>query len=221
MIANSTFAFLTDLKANNHKDWFTDNRKRYDEAKSDFEGFVTDLIKEISKFDDNIGHHKAKDCIFRINRDVRFAKDKSPYKTNFGAHITSATSRSEIHSRAGYYLHLEPGRTMLAGGAYLPEAPWLKAIRQEIDYNGAAFKSILNAKDFKAYFGELEGEKLKNAPKEFPKDHPDIELLKYKSFLATHKPADELVLSKDFLKHCGKVFKVLHPFDRFLNDAVK
>lgn len=97
--------------------------------------------------------------MFRIYRDVRFSKDKSPYKTHFGAHVTAAAKKSEIHTKAGYYLHLEPGETMLAGGAYLPESQWLKAIRQEIAYNTAEFNGILNGKEFKQFFGEIEGEK--------------------------------------------------------------
>jgi uncharacterized protein (TIGR02453 family) len=114
-------------------------------------------------------------------------------------------------------LHLEPGGTFLAGGAYLPEATWLKAIRQEIAYCTEEFQALLDAPDFRQYFGEIEGEKLKKTPKEYPADHPAIEWLKYKSFLATHHCSDDLVTSKDFLMHCAKVCRALHPLDRFLN----
>jgi uncharacterized protein (TIGR02453 family) len=216
-ISKSTFQFLNDLKANNNREWFTENKKRYEAAKNEFEAFVDELIAKIVEFDPTIGHHKAKDCVFRIYRDVRFSKDKSPYKTHFGAHVTAAAKRSEIHTRAGYYIHLEPGASMLAGGAYLPEKDWLKSIRQEIDYNGAEFRKILDSKDFKSTFGQIEGESLKTTPKSYEPDHPEIDLLRQKSFLATHKLSDSQVTATDFLAHAAKVFSTLHPFDAFLN----
>lgn len=218
-ISKNTLQFLKDLKNNNNRDWFLENKPRYETAKTEFEGFIDALIAEISKYDNSIGHHTGKECVFRIYRDVRFSKDKSPYKTHLGAHITSAAKKSEIHTRAGYYIHIGPGESMLAGGAYLPQGPWIKAIREEIAYNAADLKKIINGKKFKEYFGEIEGEKLKKAPKGYEPDHPEIELLKYKSFLASNKCSDAQVISKDFLQHSAEVFKVLHPFDAFLNRA--
>ena len=220
IITRPTLDFLTELKSNNQKEWFTANKARYEAANQEFHRFVDALIGELQKFDPSISHYTAKDCVFRIYRDVRFSKDKSPYKTHFGAHVTAAAKKSEIHAKAGYYLHLEPGQTMLAGGAYLPETVWLKAIRQEIAYNTAEFKDILHRPAFKQYFGEIEGEKLKNMPKGYAADHPAIEWLKQKSFLATHPCTDELVLSDGFLKHCAAVFEALLPFDSFLNRAM-
>jgi uncharacterized protein (TIGR02453 family) len=161
----------------------------------------------------------AKESVYRIYRDVRFAKDKSPYKTHFGAHITAAAKRSDIHSLAGYYVHIEDGKTMMGGGAYVPPSDWIKAIRQEIDYNAKEFKKIINGKAFKETFGELEGEKLKRPPKGYTPDHPEIELLKLKSFLATHVVNNKAVIDKDFVNYTAKVFKTLHPFDLFLNRA--
>lgn len=216
-ISKSSFQFLNDLKANNNREWFADHKKTYQIAKAEFEVFVDALINEIVKFDPSIGHHKAKNCVFRIYRDVRFSKNKEPYKVHFGAHVTSAASRSDIHTKAGYYIHLEPGASMLAGGAYLPEASWLKNIRQEIDYNAAELKKIIDGKDFKTYFGQIEGEKLKTSPKGYASDHPEIELLKHKSFLASHQLGDEQVLGGNFLQHASGVFKALYPFDEFLN----
>jgi uncharacterized protein (TIGR02453 family) len=218
-ISKNTFTFLKDLKNNNNRDWFMDNKPKYLDAKLEFEGFIDALIAEISKFDNSIGHHTGKECVFRIYRDVRFSKDKSPYKTHLGAHISSAAKKSEIHSRAGYYIHIGPGESMLAGGAYLPQGSWIKAIRQEISYNANDLKKIINGKKFKEYFGEIEGEKLKKAPKGYEPDHPEIELLRYKSFLATHKVSDKEVNSATFLSQATNVFKVLHPFDEFLNRA--
>ena len=219
-INKDTLKFLKDLKANNNRDWFMANKPRYETAKKEFEEFMDNLLLEIAKFDPSIGHHRGKDCIFRIYRDVRFSKDKSPYKTHFGAHVTSAAKKSEIHSRAGYYIHIGPGESMLAGGAYLPQGPWLKAIRNELAHNADRFRKIVNSKRFKEYFGKFEGEQLKTAPRDFPKDHPEIELLRYKSFLATHKCKDSQVTSPDFLKHAGETFKALYPFDQFLNEAL-
>lgn len=220
IITQNTFDFLSDLKLNNDRDWFLANKPRFEEAKKEFEYFIAQLIGEITRFDNSIAHHSAKNCIFRIYRDVRFSKDKSPYKTHFGAHISSAAKRSEIHSRAGYYIHIEPGGSILAGGAYLPPGPWIKAIRQEISYNADDLKKILNKPAFKDYFGEIEGEKLKRAPKGYDPDHPEIELLKYKSFLAVNKCTDQQVFSSDFTAHCASVFKALYPFDQFLNNAI-
>ncbi len=219
-ISKATFQFLRDLSRNNDRDWFNANKQRYEIAKAEFESFIDALIDRISEFDGSIAHHRAKDCVFRIYRDVRFSRDKSPYKTHFGAHITSAAKRSEIHSRAGYYIHLEPGASMLAGGAYLPKGPWLKAIRQEIEYNADEFKKILAADGFRKYFGTIEGEKLKKAPQGYAADHPEIELLRFKSFLATHNCSDAEVLDDKFLEHCSGVFKALFPFDQFLNRAM-
>jgi len=219
-ITKNTFQFLKELKQNNKRDWFLENKPRYEEIKKEFEVFIDALIAEISKFDKSISHHTSKECIFRIYRDVRFSKDKSPYKTHLGAHITSAAKKSEIHSRAGYYIHIGPGESMLAGGAYLPQGPWIKAIRKEIDYNANDLKKIINGAPFKKYFGEIEGEKLKKAPKGYEPDHPEIELLKFRSFLATNNVGDKIVTSKEFLKHSSEVFKALFPFDQFLNQAL-
>ncbi len=218
-ISQNTLNFLSELKENNNKEWFTANKPRYEIARKEFEQFVDALIARIATFDHAIAHFTAKECVFRIYRDVRFSADKSPYKAHFGAHVTSAPKKSEIHTRAGYYIHLEPGASMLAGGAYVTESVWLKAIRQEITYNLEELKGILGNKEFKQYFGEIEGEKLKRNSAGYPADHPAIELLKQKSFLATHKPSDAQILSGDFLAHSAKVFKALSPLDQFLNRA--
>jgi uncharacterized protein (TIGR02453 family) len=218
-ISIELLAFLKDLKANNNKEWFTANKTRYEAAKTEFETFITDLFARVAVFDPSIGHLKAKQCIFRIYRDVRFSKDKSPYKSHFGAHISIAPKKSEIHTRSGYYIHVEPGDSMLAGGAYLPQGDWLKGIRQEIDYNGADLVKILENADFKKTFGELEGEKLARMPKGYPEDHTYIELLKMKSFLATHKVTDAELAKANFVETAAEVFKTLKPLGDFLNRA--
>ena len=218
-INKSTLKFLNDLKKNNNREWFNDNKPRYEEARTNFEEFIANLIMDIAKFDPPIGGLNPKKSIFRIYRDARFSKDKTPYKINLGAHLSPHAG--QLHDRAGYYIHLEPNKSFLAGGAYLPPAPWLNAIRYEINRNSKELKKIINSKNFKNYFGELEGEKLKSAPRDYPKDHPEIELLKFKSYLAVHKVSNGEVLSDKFLQYSTKIFKLLHPFDNFLNTAIE
>jgi uncharacterized protein (TIGR02453 family) len=215
-----TIKFLEHLKYNNNREWFNANKADYERAKSEFINFVDGLIVRIAEFDVDIRHQTAKDTVFRIFRDVRFSADKAPYKTHFGAYISASKSKSDIHSYAGYYIHIEPsGESFLAGGAYLPQGSWLKNIRKEIHYNGDEFREILNHKTFRKTFGEMDGEKLKSSPREYPKDHRDIELLKHKSFLALHKCPDKMVLSEEFGAHAASVFSALYPFNRFLNNA--
>jgi uncharacterized protein (TIGR02453 family) len=217
MLQKDTLTFLDDLKLNNDREWFEVNRNRYEAARQDFIRFVSGLIQKIGKWEEGIKKQSAKDCIFRIYRDVRFSKNKDPYKTHFGAWMNSRGRKSES---AGYYFHLEPGNTFLAGGVYMPPAAELKAIRQEIDYNLDDFESILNDKDFKKYFGKLGGEKLKTAPKDYPKDHPGIELLKHKDFIVEHQITNEEVLSEDLAEKCEKIFYAMVPMNRFMNEAL-
>ncbi len=219
-IPQTTLQFLSDLKTNNNRDWFDDHKPRYKKAKREFEQFIDELIPSIGSFDPTITHQTAKRSVFRIYRDMRFNPDKPPYKTNLGAHITSADKSSDIHSRAGYYIHIEPGKSMLAGGAYRPKGDWLKAIRKHIDENAGELKKVINSESFRKYFGEIEGEMLKTSPRAYSIDHPEIELLRYKSFLATHRVSDEQVLDENFLNYCAEVFKALYPFDQFLNRSI-
>jgi uncharacterized protein (TIGR02453 family) len=220
ILTEGTLTFLENLKLNNNREWFNANKADYELAKSEFISFADNVIVRIAEFDQDIRHQTAKETVFRIFRDVRFSADKAPYKTHFGAYISASKSKSDIHSYAGYYIHIEPsGGSFLAGGAYMPQGPWLKNIRQEIHYNSDEFRSIINNETFRKTFGEMEGEKLKSSPREYPKDHRDIELLKHKSFLASHECPDKLVLSEEFAEHAIKVFSVLYPFNRFLNHA--
>ena len=214
----SVLTFLKKLKENNHKVWFEEHKLDYLEAKQQFEQLVNKLISELSKFDKELDKHlTAKDCTFRIYKDVRFSKDKQPYKTNFGASINPGGKKSGI---AGYYLHLEPGNCFFAGGNYMPAPEALQAIRQEIDYNGKELVSILNEKKFKTLYHELEEiELLKTTPKGFEKDHPYLDLLKHKHFIATAEISDKVVYTDDFadfLTDCGKT---VYPLLRFLRKA--
>jgi uncharacterized protein (TIGR02453 family) len=218
MIEKTTLDFLSKLKKNNNKEWFDKNRSTYEEVKKNHQGFINELIQAVAKFDPSVKMLEAKQCVFRINRDIRFSNDKTPYKTNLGADISPGGKKA---NSAGYYIHLQPGGSFLAGGMWQPPAPELNAIRQEIDYNSKELKKILNNKDFKKYFGDLsEEDKVKTAPKGYDKTHPEIELLKLKSFLVIHDLTDKEVLSKDFLKQCSMIFKAMYPFNKFLRTAV-
>ena len=218
VIPSNVLEFLSDLKYNNNREWFAENKPRYQEAKEEFENFVEVLIERISEFDPTIVHLSAKDCVFRIFRDVRFSKNKDPYKFHFGANITAAPKKSEIHNRAGYYLHIEPeGKSMLGGGAYMPNGKWLKEIRASIDYDPEMIKGIINKQKFKALFGQLEGEKLKTSPRDYPADHPEIELLRYKSLYGMHHCDDRAVEAKGFLEHSADVFTAISPLNKYLN----
>jgi len=213
-----TFNFLKNIKSNNNRDWFEKHKERYLEAKEEHEIFIDKIIKGIAKFDKKISPEmKAKDCVFRIYKDVRFSKDKTPYKTNFGASMSPGGKKSLI---AGYYLHAEPGASFLAGGVWMPEPDMLNAIRQEIDYNPDPFFKILNSSSFKKYFKGLDDEgKLKTAPKGFDKDHPHLDILKNKHFLVSHHFSDKEMNDKDADKLIIAGFKAMHPLIEYLREA--
>lgn len=220
MLQKSTVQFLRDLKKNNSKEWFDANRKKYESAKSDYEALVGDVIKQLSKTDESIAHLEPKQCVFRINRDVRFSKDKSPYKTNMGMYFSKGGKKS---SYAGYYFHLQPGGSFVAGGLWMPMPPELKKVRQEIDYNWEEFKKIVEAKKFKSAFKDLERTKetlLSRAPKGYEEDNPAIEYLKFKSLIASAKITDEDVFSKGLVKKITDQFVLLKPLIDFCNQAL-
>lgn len=216
-IQKSTLDFIKQLTKNNNRDWILKNRPAYLGAKENFENFVQEIIEQVVEFDPIIKGLEAKSCIFRINRDVRFSNDKSPYKTNFGAFIVKGGKKNG-DKYAGYYVHIEPGKSFIAGGAYVPPAPWLSAIREKIDEEPERFIKIISNKDFIKVFGKLEGETLKKAPKGYPSDHPHIEYLKFKSFLAMNYVKDETVLSGNYAGYVLNVFKTMKPFNDFLNE---
>ncbi len=213
-----TLHFLKTLKSNNNRDWFEAKKPQYLEAKEEFELFVDKLIKGVNKFDKKVSTDlKAKDCVFRIYKDVRFSKDKSPYKTNMGASINPGGKKSLT---AGYYFHLEPGASFLAGGVYMPMPDVLQAIRQEIDYNAEPLLKILKSASFKKHFKGLDEEdKLKNPPKGFDKEHPLVELLKNKHFIVSHPISDKELLEKNVEVKIIEGLKAMHPFLEYLREA--
>jgi uncharacterized protein (TIGR02453 family) len=217
MLQASTIQFLKQLKLNNHKPWMDEHRKQYEAAKQDFEHLVQQLIEGIGQFDAGIASLSPKECIFRLNRDVRFSNNKDPYKTNFGAAFTVGGKKAE---GAGYYLHIEPDQSFIGGGCWMPQAPILKNIRQEIDYNFTDFEAIVHNKDFQKTYGLLTGEKLKKAPQGYPTDHAGVEYLKHKSFTAMHNIKDSLLTSDNAVASYLQDFKTLHPLIAFLNRAL-
>lgn len=217
MISASTLDFLIKLKKNNNKEWFDKNRPQYELIKIEFKNFINELIASIAKFDPSVKHLEAKDCIFRINRDVRFSNNKAPYKTNIAAFISPEGKKS---ISAGYYIHIQPGNCFLASGMWMPPAPQLSAVRQEIDYNADEFRKIILSKEFKKHFKELSQEdKVKTTPKGYEKTHPEIEFIKLKSFIAMKAIDDKEVLSKNFIKSICSSFEVAHPLNAFLRRA--
>lgn len=210
--------FLSELAENNHKEWMEANRPRYKKAKAFFEGLVGELIAKTAVFEPPLADLEPKKCIFRINRDIRFSKNKNPYKTNVGAVIAQGGRKSPY---ACYYIHVQPGNIFRAGGIYHPESKILKAVRQEIDYSGDKLKEIIESEDFKKHFPEVAGESLKTAPKGYPKDHEHIELLRKKSFLVTEKVSDADFLRDDFIEKTVGVYESMKPFNDFFNVVVK
>jgi len=221
MLHPSTIKFLKDLKKNNNKPWFDAHRPQYETAKQDFAEFIQLLIDKQGTKDNTIASMKAKECMFRINRDVRFAKDKSPYKSNFGASIIKGGKKSIF---AGYYFHCEPGQSFAGGGMYIPTPEDLKKIRQEIDYNLVDFKKIIGSKKFKAIFGDLDRSDeflLSRVPKGYESDNPAAEYLKLKSFITFVPLSDKDLTSKVLVKKTLEAFETLQPLLNFLNEAVE
>jgi uncharacterized protein (TIGR02453 family) len=217
MLQSSTLKFLKDLKKNNNKPWFDAHRKQYETARSDFENFIQRVLDKHCKNDPDLKELIAKKCMFRINRDIRFSKDKSPYKTNFGASMDKGGKKSGL---AGYYFHLEPGKSFLGGGIWMPQSDALKKVRQEIDYCFDEFKRIISNKKFKAVYGDLytgEDIKLSKVPQGFEKNNPAAEYLKFKSWLVLADVSDSALTSKDLVAKTVDAFYVMQPFVKFLN----
>ena len=218
MLTSATFEFLQDLKTHNHKEWFDENRKRYQSARQNVIALVEHVLADMAGFEPGVRGLEAKQCLFRINRDIRFSKNKAPYKTNFGVSIAKGGRRSPL---AGYYFHIEPGGVFAGGGCYMPPSPQLKSIRTHIDRNAPDLRAVLAEQEFKDFYGELQGESLKTSPKGYEQDHPDIDLLRMKSFIATRSFSDQEALSDDFPGQLVDAFATLQPLIAFLNQALE
>lgn len=219
MDAEPILKFLKNIAKNNNRDWFEKNKPVYLEVKSSFDDFLEDLHKELLKFDEGLGGINPRKLAFRIYRDVRFSKDKRPYKVNMGAGFSP---KGKMEQEPGYYIHIEPGnKSFVAGGMYMPAPDALAKIRQEIDYNPDKLLKILNSKKFKENFGELDDfDRLKTAPKGFPKDHPHLDLLKNKSFIVSHYFTDVEVKDKRFAKSVADICKTIKPLNDYIKEAI-
>lgn len=214
---NEVLGFLKVLEKNNNREWFNDNRKWYEESREKML-FLTDvLIQEIRNFDSEVRGLLPKDCVFRIFRDVRFSKDKRPYKTNFGSFICKGGRKS---MNPGYYFHIEPGGCFVAAGIYMPPSPVLKTIRSYLADHGEEFLEIVNDAEFKQRFPEMFDDKLKLAPKGFPKDHAHIELLKYKSFIYSKSLDESQITGEGYVKELINFYQQLYPLNAFLYEAL-
>ncbi|PKP20573.1 MAG: TIGR02453 family protein [Bacteroidetes bacterium HGW-Bacteroidetes-19] len=184
-IEQYTLDFLQDLANNNNREWFNANKPRYEKAKKNFELFAQDLLTHLQSIDGSLASIELKQCLYRIYRDARFSKNKDPYKTHFGVYIAKNGGRNSLF--AGYYFHLDPNESFFGGGIYMPQPEYLKVLRKEIYYQIDEFKGILNEPNFKKYFPGIDPiDKLVKAPVGFPKDFPEIELLKNKHYFASH-----------------------------------
>lgn len=210
--------FLIDLRFNNNRAWFKENNARYKEAKSGFEQMIESLLPGLKQIDESIDVSSPADCIFRIFRDVRFSGNKEPYKTNFGAFISKGGRKGPY---AGYYIHVEPERSFIGGGIYMPDSQILNAVRKEIYENIDEFKKIINRERFREAFPEIYGEKLKQPPKGFPKDFKDIDLLKHKHYAVAHNVDNSFwIADEELVKNLLNIFEIQYPFNSFLNRAV-
>ena len=213
----NVLTFLGGIQKNNTREWMEAHKDDYLNAKQQFEDLIKQLIEKISDYDPHIIGTESKKCIFRLYRDIRFSKDKRPYKENMGGFINREGRKG---MDGGYYLHIQPGQSMLAGGVYMPPPDILKKIRQEIDYNPKPLIKYMASSDFKAYFGSFEGDRLKKAPKGYDPEHPNIELLKLKYYIIVHRIDDNVVLGKDFLNYALQVFKAMKPLNDYIRTAL-
>ena len=219
MLHPGTIKFLKDLNRNNNKPWFEEHRKQYETARADFLALVQKLIDGIAVWDKSIGNIEAKSCLFRINRDVRFSKNKSPYKSNMAAYFNKDGKKG---IGAGYYLHIEPGKSFVAGGIWMPETPVLAGIRQEIDYNFADWKKMIDNKNFRKVFPQAvtSEEMLVRPPKGYEENNPAIAFLKMKSFIVARSFSDAELTNKNLVKDVIHACKAMKPFIDFLNMAI-
>ena len=215
MINSSGFNYLQKLKKNNHRDWFNANKATYQKELEQLELFAEALLRELNKHDE-IETPSGKKSLHRIYRDIRFSSDKTPYKTNWSGNFKRATK----YRRGGYYFHLEPGNSYLAGGFWAPNAQDIKRIRDEIAFDAAPLRKILKSKNFINTFGALHGEQLKTAPKGFDANHEAIELLRYKQFLLIRRFTDKEVLSNSFLSEANTTFKNMRPFFDYMSEVL-
>lgn len=213
------FDFLAKLRVNNDRKWFNEHKSEYEQARREFQKFIDALILPLSELDSSIGTVSAEECMFRIYRDIRFSNDKTPYKTHFSAFIANGGRKTRL---AGYYVHVQPDQSFVAGGIYRPDPATLESIRNEIYHRPKDIRNILDDKTFRKYFNEISNEnKLKNPPKSYPKDFEEIELLKNKHFITHHSLNNDFFLKDKLVERLMQIFEVQYPLNEFLNTALE
>jgi uncharacterized protein (TIGR02453 family) len=218
MLNKKTFNFIKEVAANNNREWFAANKDAYEAAREDVLLLVASLLDAVSAVDPLIsGESDPKKALMRIYRDVRFSKNKDPYKKNFGIWFSA---KSKGGNEPGYYVHLQPGNSFVAGGYWMPEAPHLKLIRQEIDYNIGDFKDIVENPEFEKEFKLSQNDALKNAPKGYDPDDPNIQYLKLKSYEVIKKITDEEFFEPDIVNKLKSSFQTIYPLVAFLRNAI-
>lgn len=206
-IPRSNFKFLKELADNNNRDWFNEHKPWYQEEHENVTKFAQELLEKLQRVD-QIATASGKKSLMRIYRDVRFSKDKSPYKTRWAGSF----GRIKPQLRGGYYYHLQPGHNVVGGGFYNPNPEDLKLIRNHIAQDDGPLRAVLSDPHFKKVFGELQGEQVKTAPKGFDKEHPAIDLLRFKSMYVFHAFTDEEVVASDFADKVLEVWVAIRPF---------
>ena len=219
MIKPETFDFLKQLVENNNRDWFLDHKDLYEQARENVISFAGETLTLLAKIDPMVNaDNDPKKCVMRIYRDIRFSKDKTPYKNNFGINFKTGNGNAEI----GYYLHIQPDASFAGGGYWMPPADHLKSIRQEIDYSGEALKAIINNASFTDTFSAFDQQdQLKNNPKGYEADHPNINLLRLKSFAAIRQLSDKELMKKDAANNIAALFAKVCPLNNFLHQALQ
>lgn len=220
MISPKILQFLKDIKENNNREWFHDNKAYYEEYKKEYSKLIQEFLDEMIPMDDSLRHLEVKNCSFRIARDIRFSKDKTPYKTHAGIWLSGGTKNTNL---PGYYIHIEEGKSFIGGGVWWPDNTDLKKIRKEIAYFTEDLEEVLQNKNFKKEFGDFErneSNSLKTSPKDYEKNHPAIEYLKLKSFTAGQNLEDKILKDKDFVKNISQKLITLKPLNEFLTRAL-
>ncbi len=215
-ITQETFNFFKQIEENNNKPWFESNRTLYESAKANYLEFIEVLLPKIRKID-QIVEKDLKKYASRIHRDVRFSKNKSPYKNN----ISSLIERELDYKKCPFYIHIQPNGSFIGGGVYQPEPPLLKRVRQEIDYNSSELHTIIGKPSFKETFGKITGDSLVRPPKGYEEDNPNIELLKLKFYIVRKDFSDEEVMSSDFANRIAELYREAIPFFEFLDNTIE
>ena len=211
MVLSSSVSFFKKLKKNNNRDWFAENKPKFKKLELEIKAFGEELKDRLNEFD-NVDRFK----LFRIYRDIRFSKDKTPFKTHFGL----TWHRTKPLYRGGYYLHISPGKNFLACGFWDPNPNDLKRIRKELEYDAKEFRDIISSKEFSSVWGNLEGRELITAPRNFDKNHPNIDLIRKKQFIFSISYSDEEVCEPQFINKLENALKMVRPFTDYMSDVL-